>query len=167
MLETSTLVIDPWAPSAPLGAAPAWMRSIVDDGGRSLGFVRFVGNPSAFWFKWLRRVRLEVYETDDASHLMSVTRAWGFLRHWQIHDADEHHVGGVYLQTIVTSENQAIAYLDLGESRMLDPSGRVLARFEPAGNRLKLTFAANLPLNPFERMVLLGTVLSLDAAPPG
>lgn len=166
MLEHSILVLHAWAHSPQADGARAWTRTVCDAAGRSLGFVRFAGAPSSSWFSWFRTLRLEVYDTDDASHLMSLTRSWGVLRAWRVFDADELDVGTIYTTAIVTSENQIVGYFDREQRQILDASGRKLARFVIQETGVtELSLAADLPANPFLRMLLLGSVLTVDATP--
>src|SRR4051794_10031633 len=95
MLEHENLLIHVWTRTNTPDGISAWLRPITNASGRSLGFVRFEGNPDASWLAWLRRIRLDIFETEDASHLMSLTRAWGRLRVWDVHDAEDRHVGSI------------------------------------------------------------------------
>lgn len=163
MLEHSTLLIHEWAQTE---GRLGWTRRITDNAGQPLGLVRYTGDTRDTWFSWLRRRRLEVDEAPDASHLMTLTRRWSIFRAWDVHDAENRHVGCVHAKSIVTSDNQCAGYFDLRQGQVVDPSGQVLARFAPGnGGGLELTFASHAPKNPFLRMLLVGCALSLDPAP--
>ena len=166
MLEHSLLLLQGWSRAD--GSPTVWTRPITDAAGRRLGFVRLEGDPLAFWFSWLRKVRLEVYETDDASHLLTLTRAWGVLRGWDVHDAEKRHVGRIYPKTIMTGERVRLGFLDFesaAQGRVLDPTGQVLAKHARKGAALEVTFTPLASGNPFLRMLILGSILTLDPEP--
>jgi hypothetical protein len=170
MLEQSPLLVHGWKRSAQHGpAAEAWIRPITDDAARPLGFVRYQLLPALSWFFWLRRVRLDVFETEDASHLMSLTRSWTMLQIWELYDADERHVGSVYPKTLVASAGESLGYLDLEsdeQGRIINPGGRALARFCKKNRAaFEMAFAPDLTANPFLRMMMLGCLLTLDPKP--
>ena len=112
MLEHATLLLHDWTHAALSDGERAWIRPIRDVNGHSVGFVRFVGDPQGSWFSWFRKARLDVYETEDAAHLLSLTRSWGMLRVWEVDDAEDRHVGSVYTKTIVSSEGDPLAWRD-------------------------------------------------------
>jgi hypothetical protein len=167
MLEHSSLLVHGWTLKALADGEKAWIRPIADAGGRSLGFARFVGNPQSAWFSWFRKRRLDIFETDDASHLMTLTRSWGMLRSWDLHDAEDRHVGNVYSRTIVSGEGEQLGFLDRQGGRILDPASRVLARFgSKSAGILEVKFTHESTANPFLRMLILGCILTLDPTPP-
>lgn len=168
MLEHSTLLVHPWTRTTLADGADAWIRPISDAASRPLGFVRLQYAPLS-WLFWVRKLRLDVFETEDASHLLSVTRSWTMLSIWDVRDAEDRDVGRIYPKSLVASEGQALGYLErdrVGQGRILDPEGHALVRFghNNAGN-LELTFAAESGANPFVRMMMLGTILTLDPKP--
>ncbi len=165
MLENSPLLIHPWT-HKPLPDGPAWIRPITDKSGLTLGFLRFDGAPRRSWFAWLRKVRLEVFETDDASHLMTLTRQWGIASSWDVEDAELHHVGTIYSKTLVSSENQHLGYVDRENGRILDPMGRILARCSNQGvGVMEIAFTPDARTNPFLCMLMLGSVLTMAPIP--
>jgi hypothetical protein len=168
MLEHSPLLIDPWTRSTLADGEPAWIRVVTDTGAHRLGFVRYVGDPRRSWFSWLRASRLDIYETDDASHLMSLARSWSMLRTWEIDDAEDRHVGTIYTKIIVSSDGDRLGYLDREspeQGRLLDRAGQVLLRYRSRANLTELSFAPESTSNPFLRMLMLGCILTMDAAP--
>jgi hypothetical protein len=82
MLEHTSLRIAPWTLTDLKDARRVWMRRITDSTAKSVGYVRLAGEARTWWFAWLQSVRLEVYETDDASHLMSLVRSWGMYQRY-------------------------------------------------------------------------------------
>jgi hypothetical protein len=169
MLEQPLLLIHAWRQTTLANGESAWIRAVADANGKRLGFVRFVGDPKGSWFSWLRKVRLDLYETDDASHLFSLKRSWSMLRIWEVDDADDRHVGTVYTKTIVSSEGDRLGYLDretAEHGRILDRTGQVLLRYvTKTGDDVELAFVKEGTTNPFLRMLMLGCVLTLDAVP--
>jgi hypothetical protein len=171
MLEHPTLLLHDWTHAALPGGERAWIRPVTDAAEHSLGFVRFAGNPKGSWLSWLRKARLDVYETEDAAHLLTLMRSWGVLRIWEVDDAENRHVGTVYTKTIVSSEGYRLGYLDreTGEQgRILDPTGSILLRYAKKTNSdLEVAFTPEAMANPFLRMLMLACVLALDPAPKG
>src|SRR5437763_5372944 len=99
MLEHSTLLLHEWTRSS-MPEGRTWVRSIADASGRRLGFVRHQRLAAMSWLFWLRKIRLDVFETDDASHLMTLTRSWTLFPIWELHDAEDRHVGSVYPKSL-------------------------------------------------------------------
>ena len=169
MLEHSQLLVQGWTKKPLPEGGLAWIHAVSDVEGAPLGFVRLDGDASASWLSWLRKVRLEVFETEDASLLMCVTRSWGVLRSWEVDDAEGRHVGSIYTKNIVSADGICLGCLDgqPGEQgRILDPAGLVLARFaKKAGGVLELKFPPDPPANPFVRMLVLGCILTLEPTP--
>ena len=162
MLEHSSLLVHDW-----FCEAPTCTRSITDMAGQPLGYVRLEAVEDATWFSWLRKVRLDVYETEDASHLMSLTRSWVALRAWDVYDAEDRHVGSIHPKTLMTAERVRVGLLDLesgDQGRINDPSGQTLAEYrKKSGDALEVTLTG--PPDPFLRMLILGSILTLDPAP--
>ncbi len=167
MLEHSLLVVHGWIRQTD----GAWVRPVTDAAIRALGLVRFEGTPRGSWASWLHTIRLEVFETDDASHLMTLTRSWGVLGSWQVDDAEGRHVGNLYAKTIVTSENVRLGYLDATsktQGRVVDLAGRTQAHFSRnEGPALGVAFAPDAVTNPFVRMLVLASILTLEPRPNG
>jgi len=168
MLEHSTLLVHPWTRTTLADSGDAWIRPISDAASRPLGFVRLQFAPLS-WLFWVRKIRLDVFETEDASHLLSVTRSWTMLSIWDVHDAEDRHVGRVYPKSLVASEGETLGYVERmrgDQGRILDPAGRVLLRL---GNRnkvgLEIAFAPESAANPFVRMMMLACILTLDPKP--
>jgi hypothetical protein len=169
MLEHCSLLIQAWTRTTLPDGEIAWIRTITDGEARPLGFVRYQKLPALSWLFWLRTVRLDVFETEDAAHLMRLTRSWAMLRIWDLHDSEDRHVGSVYPKSLVSSEGQSLGFLDVEyaeQGRILDPSGHVLLRFgKKKGDNLEVEFAPDPAANPFLRMMLLGCLLTIDPGP--
>jgi hypothetical protein len=169
MLEHSSLLVHGWTRTTLADAAEAWIRPITDGAARPLGFVRYQKLPALSWFFWLPKVRLDVFETQDASHLMSLTRSWTMLHIWDLHDADQRLVGSVYPKSLVASAGESLGFIDLesGEQgSIVNPSGQALARFrKKSGTSFEVAFAPDPAANPFLRMMMLGCLLTLDPKP--
>ena len=169
MLENTTLLLLPWMHVPDAGDGPAWIRRITEASGAPLGFVRLDGEPRTSWLSWFRKIRLDVFETEDASHVMSLTRFWGVLSSWEIEDAESRHVGNLYAKTLVSSDNERLGYLEpqtFDQGRVLDPSGNVMACFAPKSETVvEVVFPTAAPANPFLRMLVLGSILTLMPTP--
>ena len=166
MLEQSTWLLEPWNFVAKANDGAAHIASIRDTAGNPLGFVRLDGDARTSWFSWLGRVRLDVFETDDASHLMTLRRTWGVLGSWDIEDAEQRHVGTIYSKTLATSTSERLGYIDRDGDRILDPAGKVCARLSrKEGAILELDLSQEVPANPFVRMMIFGAALTLVPLP--
>ena len=62
MLEHSRLLIHAWGHSPTPDGESAWTRTITDDAGQRLGFVRLTSDSARSWFSWLRGVQLDVFD---------------------------------------------------------------------------------------------------------
>ncbi|HZZ82097.1 MAG TPA: hypothetical protein VFE62_26595, partial [Gemmataceae bacterium] len=160
MLEHATLLLHEWKAD---GAA--WARSITDGAGQPLGCVRLESDPRTFWFSWLRRVKLDIFETDDASHLMTMTRSWSMLGIWEVEDAEARAVGTIYACSIVSSEGHRLALVERANPaiRLLNELDQVLATVSNKGP-VEITFAPG-EANPFLRMLLLGYAIAQTPLP--
>lgn len=171
MLEHSCLHVTSWTRDTRTGSTSVWLRRICDKGAHPLGFVRFAGEPRRSWFSWLRGARLDVYETEDESHLLTLIRPWGILRPWQVYDAEDRRVGSIYLPSLLDTDGHRRALLDATDRDhgiIRDPQDRVLASFHSTpATELEVIFQPELDANPFLRMLLLGGILLLEGAPSG
>jgi hypothetical protein len=162
MLEHTSFFLQPWNRAS--GVSP-WQRRVTDITAKPLGFVRCISPVRGSWFSWLRRMRMEVYETADASHLMTLVRAWSIGPTWITYDADALFVGTVHPHSIIASDGNC-----LGEHQSTSEGGRIIA---PTGvewmtyqratdTTLEIQFTKPAMANPFLRMLLLSCVLMLD-----
>lgn len=148
------------------GGETAWVRPVSDAGQRPLGLVRHETSAGASWLFWLRRIRLDVFETEDIAHLVSLTRSWTLLPFWDVSDAEDRYVGRVYPKAIVSDAGHTLGLLEPhGDGgRIVEPAGKTLVTFGPnEGGATQIAFTA--PANPFLRMLLLAAVLVLDPKP--
>jgi hypothetical protein len=167
VLEQTTLILSPWTRSPAPGDC-GWRRAVSDQAGKSLGFVR-APRAADSWFFWLRTLRLDVFETDDEAHLMSLTRTWSFRAVWDVFDSEERHVGYLYPTSLVASEVGLLAFVEnesRDRGRILDHNGGLLAQFQTnEAGQLALDFCTGVAFHPFLRMLVLGSVLTLDPDP--
>ena len=167
MLERTSLLLPPWGPAA--DDPGGWTRPVVDGAGAYAGRVRTAGGPGWAWISWFRPQRLEVLETADDALLMVLIRTWGLARSWEVYDAEERHVGGVYPPALVDSDGfrRGLVRLD-GPTRgvVTPPAETHLARFEAAdGQALRVDFAPDSDPNPFLRMLILAAAVTVQATP--
>jgi hypothetical protein len=166
MLEHACLIVHAWTRAED---GSAWIRRVTDAVGAPLGFARSKGAMGPWWLGWLRPLQLDVFETDDASHLMSLARSWALSRIWSVHDAEEIHVGTLYFKTLVSSVRTFVGEINAESTergQIVDGKRTSLANYwmRPGGS-CELTFAAATMQNPFMRMLILGSVLTLDPPP--
>lgn len=160
MLEKSTLLLLPWTR---IGDGLN-TRPVVDEvHGEQLGFARTSGKIHAWSSRW-RSCKLEVFETEDASHLMTLYRPAGLFRMWRVQDSEQRQVGAIYHRHLLNPLGHLMAHCDQPPSepdgRFLCLQGEPLACWERVPDGLRIQFADNRDLSPFQRMVLLGTVLT-------
>lgn len=162
MLENAILLVQAWKRA---DGGSVWQRTITDVAGQPLGCVRLEREPGSSWLSWFRKVKLTVLETEDASHLMTVTRAWRVLGIWDVEDAEARHVGTVYSRSIVSSEGNRVALIerDQGGLRFLGDADQLLGTIA-LKDAVELAFTSG-EVNPFLRMLLLGYAVSLAGLP--
>src|SRR5262249_17236974 len=107
---------------------------------------------------------VEVYETGDASLLLTLYQPLGWVRRWEVRDADERPVGAIRGLVLRDGEGRCLAVAQDGEpgsTRFVSPHGLELGSFTRANRGTSLTFASALEGEPFARMVVLGAALAL------
>jgi hypothetical protein len=199
MLEQEQLLLRPWVPLPGSfrqdggGTRPepveTWRRAVLDPATREeLGHGRWHLAGVAGWLIWLARPVLQVFETEDASLLLTARRGWGPLSRWRVEDADGKPVGAFGHDGVTLRAPGSTAPLDMKARRLpatwiADPSGCSFVRLEAAtdetrerfvtneGNELAtlhrspegdlLRFAPAADPNPFVRMLLLAAVMPL------
>jgi hypothetical protein len=158
MLEHGELVLRPWAPARRAGpAAPT--RLICDARGNPLGFAVRRPAASRFLWAWSWPERVEVYETEDESLLLTATRGWAST--WKIRDAEERLVGqlrGGYVYD-GTAECLAVREPAMERPDRFVSGTETLAEWTSRGDEVCLNFAERLDKEPFAKMVLLAAVL--------
>src|SRR5438105_13661578 len=118
MLEQPSLLLRPWVhsfevawPKTTLQGA-AWVRTIVNPATEQpLGFAAWDSAGLSGVLAWLGRKRMQVFENEDESLLMTLDRPWGFLRTWHVLDAEEHRVGRLFRDVIYDSFGTRLATL--------------------------------------------------------
>ncbi len=164
MLERQGLMLKPWTapPDAADGRVPR--RAVLDAGtGEPLGFVA-LATPGSRWLRWLRPVRLEVYETEDASLLCSLRGPAFGRRAWEVRDSEDRPVALFFQGIILDAEGRRQATLERsadGGGTFVNSSGLELAAFAPSSGGTTLTFSASLEGDPFARMALLAAILAV------
>ncbi len=166
MLERQRLLLCPWAEPTAAPAAPRAgpRRQVLDAAtGEPLGFV--ARRRPASWLRWLAAPVLEVYETEDASLLCTLRGPFWKDRPWEVHDADERHVGSFDRSAVRDAYGVRLAALHRQEggpgTAFVTPAGLELAAFAPGERGVLLAFAPAVDGNPFARMALLGAALVL------
>jgi hypothetical protein len=150
-----------------MAAPSARFRNVIDPGSRKvLGFA--CAFESATWpgIRWLARRVMEVYETEDASLVCTMSRSWALAWGWNVKDADDRRVAVVHKRVIVQSTGRVLAVTELpaglASGRFLNPRGMELGSFCTGTEGTSLTLAPILEGDPFSRMALLAAVLSYD-----
>ena len=115
MLEKQRLSILPWSSSAGLPPADVegfrWVRRIQDPAaGSILGFAGWTSRAPLL--SWWQGKSIRVFETPDASLLVTLHRPIGPLRRWRVFDAEDRRIGGFH------------------GAVLFDGAGGVLARFQ-------------------------------------
>jgi hypothetical protein len=177
MLEQPSLLLRPWLhtvevvwPRTTVRAA-GWMRAIVDPTTeRALGFAAWDMPRLAAWLAWLGRKRIQVFETEDESLVMTLCRPWGLARMWEVMDAEGHRVGHVFQDAVYDSYGALLATMsstsDGSETVLLGEAGRVLGTWQDIpGQGCYFRFGESAENNPFARMVALAGVLTLPPWP--
>jgi hypothetical protein len=188
MLELPRLLIQPWASprdTAVGGARPyvARLRGICDpDTGRAVGFA-CAPAAGGGWWRWLMRPVLEVHESEDASLLFTISRAWALAPRWEVRDAEGRRLGVFDPYNVApatgttpargpgTAGPHAPAPPDVlvlepvpgsfGREVELPPLPQLVAVSRTADGTL-VVFAPGAVENPFARMLVLAAVLTAD-----
>jgi hypothetical protein len=162
MLEHPTIFLQQWTRAS---FASPWQRRVTDMTAKPLGFVRCILPTKGAWFSWLRRTRLEVYETEDASHLLTLARAWSLGPTWITYDADAVFIGSVHPHKIIASDGNLLGNHERTPTggRSVAPTGIEWMRYQRADDAtVEIHFMKHAMANPFLRMLLLSSVLMLD-----
>ncbi len=158
MLEQGELLLRPWAPARAGGAARA--RPICTGRGEPLGFA--VRRPAAGWafWPWARPERVEVFETEDESLLLTVTRGWAHT--WKVHDAEDRLVGQFRGAQVYDGAAECLAERQPAGTRheRFISGEQTLAEWSCDGGEVRLVYSGRLDREPFAKMVLLAAVLA-------
>lgn len=166
MLEQASLLVQAWMQAPNGGGGALWTRSISDADQKPLGFARLDRHTRSTWLPWFRKLRIDVFETEDASHLMSVSRLFAMSRAWVVDDAEDRRIGSIHAKLLLSSEGGTVASVQVESAhrvRLLDGANQFVATAQKHGALVELTFAP--PPHPFVRMLVLGWVLSLEPLP--
>ncbi len=175
MLEQPSLLLRPWIHSFELAwpkskvQGAGWMRTIVEPTTEcSVGFAGWDTTGLSALLAWLGRRKIQVFETEDESLLMTLRRPCGVLRMWEVEDAEERRVGHVFRETIYDAYGSRLATMttptDGSETMLLGEAGVLLGSWQDIpGQGRYLRFGEACENNPFIRMVALAGVL---AQPP-
>ncbi len=165
MLESSRLSIGPWtlAGGDPAGRRRGLFleRAIRDPTeGKVLGFVSW--RRGLFW--WLVRKKMAVYETEDASLVLTLWGPGWFRRAWEVLDAENRLRAMVFRTWLLDGDGQPLALLNVPGSgdriQFMGPGGKELGYLQKGKEQdMILHFAKEL--DPFTRMALLGAALAL------
>lgn len=143
---------------------PLLTATIVDaESGQYLGYAAFRDRRQAGWFAWLRGESIKVFETEDASLLMTLYRRWALSRTWEVCDADDRRVGIIYRDGLWNAKGDRLAVVHDPQAtqpgRFVSPDGQPVAFVEERGqNEVLLTFTEP-QRDPFAKMTILGKVL--------
>ena len=177
MLEQPSLLLRPWLhafdeawPKA-MGAGGGWLRVLVCPATeKRLGIAAWETTGPSGWRTWLSRKRIQVFESDDESLLMTLYRPWGLARTWDVRDAEDRRVAqllrhGVYDGSGVPLARMALSS-DGSEASLRGADGAALATWQDMpGNGRYFRFGDGFDNNPFVRMSVLAFVLALPPWP--
>lgn len=137
-------------------------RTILEpDSARFLGQAAYYKRPEG-WLGWLRGETIKVYETEDASLLMTVSRPWVFSRTWEVRDAEDRRVGIIYRNRLWDARGERLFAVEATSAslRFRNTAGREAASAQlREGNDWLLTFHEVSEGNPFARMAILAKAL--------
>src|SRR5947209_8598565 len=126
MLEEPSLLLHPWIHSfeaawpKKMVAGAAWVRTIANPTtGACLGFAAWGNAGISGWLGWLGRKKIQVFESEDESLLMTLCRPWSLAPAWTVFDAEQRRVGhltraavydgfGVHLGSVSTAEDGSV-----------------------------------------------------------
>jgi hypothetical protein len=177
MLEQPSLLLRRWIHSVDVVwpktrvQSAGWVRVIVDPTSeRQHGFAAWDTGLFAACFGWLGRKKIQVFESEDESLLMTLLRPWGPLRAWEVLDAEERCVGRLFRDVVYDGYGTRLAAMtptaDGTETALLADAGVVLATWQDIpGHGCYFRFGESVDKNPFVRMVVLAGVLALPPWP--
>lgn len=170
MIEAHSIQIGPWLRSAEardlsLDGPASFVRRLSDSVESPLGFAAWCRRGEGLLASWFGNRQITVYETEDASLLMTLRR--GFWKIWDIFDSEEHLIGRLYRGLLLDHDGKVIAQPHRREQGIAfhDSLNQTLALFTPSGGNWTLSFGREVPTNPFVRLVLLGAALTHASEP--
>lgn len=161
-----------WERSTPLLAGTAapegglqQFRRIVDlYSNQFLGLVRKEPAPGWNLWRWLKRPVWRVLETEDESLLLTLHCPWGFLRTWEVYDAEDRQVCTIHGNEVFDAAGHLRATMQRrgpSHQRLTSKEGVELATIGRDGEGVELCFAGVIEADPFAKMAVLGTALTL------
>lgn len=176
-MESASLLLKPWSSADSLAWTNAkpivgpWTRAIVDPATDApLGFASWDKPANRGLLFPLAGKALRVFETEDASLLMSMRRPWGLWRMWEIMDAEEHWIGSLYADVLFDRGGARLARrqqsADNRDNAWIGERGLELASWQTiAGQDVVFRFGESQEDSPFLRMATLAGVLLLPPWP--
>jgi hypothetical protein len=118
----------------------------------------------------LGRKKVEVFESEDESLLMTLYRPWGLGRKWDVVDAEGRRVAQLCRDVVFDGLGERLATMSAGadssEMALRDCEGEILASWRDAeGQSRYFRFGKGVADNPFWRMAALAGVLALPPWP--
>jgi hypothetical protein len=151
MLEQPQL----WIPTRPSADSPG--KVLAGPSGPVLGTARWLPAPGLF-----SAAVLSVHEDDEAPLLFRARRAWTFWRRHAVVDADDHPVGYVQADALLTPSARPLVWRIASKQATVYHlvGGPVLATERAEGTGRWLEFGTGEGTdNPFLRMLVLAAVL--------
>jgi len=176
MLEEPALLVQPWLPAQQLRwpaqtASAAWARLLINaNTDARVGCALWHGSTRRGWLAPVASRKIEVFESEDLSLLVTLWRPWGIFRSWQIHDAEENQLGQIAGTTLRDGNGARLASLrqsaDSRERSWISMAGLELGSWHVvARDDLIFRFGEVTERNPFLRMVVLAGLLALPPHP--
>lgn len=153
------------------------------DSGVRLGLVRS-STPDGRWSRWFFPAGWDIFETDDHSHVFSLSRSWHWSPEWVVRDAEGRAIGTVFVPParfafFLSDVPRGKDAARTGETHIEDDLGRCIARVKENGDSghflsltgeelawvrqqqhgTEVTFSNAMTENPFTRMLLLAGAL--------
>lgn len=159
MLERPSLHVAPWQVQEGKGRP---QRLISDQLTREpLGFAEWRDACSVTWLRHILPGSLEVFETDDESHLLSLTAPSVWRRGWRVRDAEERVIGRVRGDLLLDEIGEMLGHFEGG--RLFNRYGMELGNLEISEGSCIVAFQSALDGNPFARMLLLAAALTAQS----
>lgn len=156
MLERQALLLEPWRRHPASGQLRRVIRDLATHD--PIGFAAWRADSTPGWFHQLLPSWLDVFETEDASHLCSVEAPWLWRRGWRVRDAEERLVGRVWGDWLHDDGGELLGRFEHG--KLLSMAGLELGGFARVEGVCTVQFQPALEGNPFGRMLLLAAAVT-------